>query len=99
MPLFQVTVSVTMMVLADDEEDATDTAQQYACDELRNGYAQTDIDCVVKTLADVPLFERNSIPWGGAQDKTCRQILDEAEPPVPPAVLPGQEKLPGLETA
>lgn len=78
MGLYRVDLRVSLVVVADDELEAIVCGLQNAMSEAENvGFDLDGVD-EVKRVEDLPDEWRRSIPWGGgAQDRTCSQILAE----------------------
>ena len=67
--LYRVMVDLDMFVLAETREAAEDVAQRHVDEELRNGIAMFHAS-VLTGKGDL------SIPWGGDDDRTCEQIME-----------------------
>lgn len=85
--LYRVDVSFTLYVLADDSFGARDLAQQHVREESPDETYATEITDPLHIDSDW----RNALPYGGDEDKTCLQILEER--PQPPYEDPNQQKL------
>ena len=80
MPLYEVSVSYTSMVVADDPREAEQIAEEHAREDLSNG-ADFSARGAVREPARIPPEWRGSIPWGESEDRTCEEIVaaDAAE--------------------
>ncbi len=69
--LYECTLTITVMIAAESEDEAMNLAEHFGAKEL----AQTGAEIVdveeAKSLQDVPLFWRESVPWGDGGDIEC----------------------------
>lgn len=79
MKLFMVLVTKIVYVLAEDARQAELDGPGYAADEASADVEVYETSSVESTDPDW----RDAIPYGGADDKTCRQILEQEPSPEP----------------
>ena len=94
--LFEVTVEYTVYVVAENEREAEEVAQQYAHEDEPAFTHGVEI----KNEGSIDKDWVGSIPYGGVtDDKTCTQVIRELypPPPEPPYNDPNQMELPGCE--
>ncbi|MFH1690586.1 MAG: hypothetical protein ABIE42_10190 [Candidatus Eisenbacteria bacterium] len=70
--LFRVTISATVYILAEDENEAEDEARELHSEETGRTIRADE-------ATDVPDVWEDSYPFGGDGTKTCREILDAPE--------------------
>jgi len=81
--LWVAVVSFDFVVLAEDESEATETANDHVREELANRSGLRDaVDGVypLVSLAALPdQWDGDCIPWGSEDDKTCAEVMAEGE--------------------
>lgn len=79
MKLYMVQVTKIVYVLAENERQAELDGPGYAADEGSADVEVYETNSIESTDPDW----RDAIPYGGAEDKTCRQIFEELVAPEP----------------
>ena len=77
MKLYQadVSINVTLFVVADSEEDAHETALNSVYEELENGNNSDSLSAAIFHLDTCPKSARGSLPWGGDGDRPCEDYF------------------------
>lgn len=87
--IFEVTVTKTILVLAEDEREAELEAGTYESEED----GSIDVLGEVTSIDRVPEEWKDALPFGDQEgDLTVRQILEVPPPPAPPYDHPDQLK-------
>lgn len=86
MKIFEVIVTKTILVLAEDEREAEMEAGTYESEEDGDVHVMGEIT----SMAQVPEEWKDALPYGGDGDLTIRQILEVPLPP-PPFVDPPEQ--------
>lgn len=87
MKIFEVNVTKTILVLAQDEREAELEAGTYESEE------PGDVQVVgeITSMDQVPEQWKDALPYGGDGDLTIKQILTPPEPSPPPFVDPPEQ--------
>lgn len=87
--LFEVMIEKTIYVLADDEREAELEAQTYESEEDGDVQVRSEITSIEQVYNQW----RDSLPYGGKEDLTIRQLLEQETPPAPFVDPPEQLKI------
>jgi hypothetical protein len=77
MKLYEVKIERSIMVMAESETKAAELGWYHEKDELDNDGVLGAWQ--IENIQEVPPEWRDSIPYGGVDDKTCAQILEKNE--------------------
>ena len=72
-------IELDMFVQADSEREARQLAEENAVDEMANISADITVS-PVESLNGVPVYAKDSLPWGGDGERTLAEILGEPIP-------------------
>lgn len=86
MKIFEVSVTKTLYVLAEDEQEAELEAGTYESEEDGDVHVEREIT----SMDQVYEQWKDSLPYGGDGDLTIKQILEQPLPP-PPFVDPPEQ--------
>lgn len=77
--LWRCVIERDMFVQAETEREARLLAEENAVDEM--DYLGMDITVApVESLKSVPIYAKDSLPWGGDGEQTIAEILGEPRP-------------------
>lgn len=79
MKLFRVDLELAMYVFAKDQQEAELEARTYMSEEEPSFVSAAEM----RKVEDVEEDWKDSIPYGGPEDQTCRQILEVPVVPEP----------------
>src|SRR6187551_3245875 len=71
MNLYRVDIERTMFVVAESESEAAIIAEEFERDQVAECAPELTFAQEVTDEADIPDAWRNSLPWGGDDDRTC----------------------------
>jgi hypothetical protein len=85
--IFEVSVTKTILVLAEDEREAELEAGTYESEEDGDVHVVGEIT----SMDHVPEQWKDALPYGGDGEQTIKQILTPPDPPPPPFVDPPEQ--------